>query len=79
MSDLEFGEPVVNLIRNEVQVGFKDWPYPVGKIETWFGRGCEFSYITPDFCCILSAKQLREIADKMDEMGPAEVIPSARK
>ncbi len=78
MSKLEFSEPTVNLIMNEVQVMFKDWPYPVGKIETWFGRGCEFSYNTPDFHCVLSANQLREIADKMDEVGPAKETLVAR-
>jgi hypothetical protein len=68
VSELEFGKPIVNLVRTEVQVGLKDWPIPVGKLETWIGRHCEFSYNTPDFYCMLSAKQLREIADKMDEM-----------
>lgn len=68
MSELEFSEPNVNLIRTEVQVGLRNWPYLVGKIEYWVGRGCEFSYQTPDFHCILSVKELREIADKMDKL-----------
>ena len=68
MSELEFSEPMVNLIRKEVQVGIKDWPIPAGTIEYWVGRGCEFHYNTPDFYCILSAKHLREIANKMDEV-----------
>ena len=68
MSRLEFGEPMVNLIRTEVQVGLKDWPYKVGTIEHWSTSQCEFIYQTPDFHCTLSANQLREIADKMDEM-----------
>lgn len=68
MSRLEFSESIINLVRTEVQVGFKDWPYRVGTIELWSTRRCEFNYQTSDFHCTLSAKQLREIADKMDEM-----------
>jgi NTP pyrophosphatase (non-canonical NTP hydrolase) len=72
MRKLEFSKPEVNLIRTEVKVGIKDWPYLVGTIGYWAGRGCEFSYQTPEFFCLLTAEELREIADKMDELKPAE-------
>ena len=64
MSELEFSEPTTNLLRAETQVAFKDWPYRVGAIELWSTRHCEFNFQTSDFHCILSANQLREIADK---------------
>lgn len=68
MSKLIFSEPESNMVRTVLNVGFNQWRYGVGRISCWAGRDWEFTYQTPEFTVILSAEQLREIADKMDEM-----------
>ena len=68
MSDIEFGKLTRGLVYDEMKVSVKGLQF--GTIGCWLAREYTFLYsVIPPLVYFLGAQELREIADKLDELN----------